>query len=262
MYQKDEQKNPKRKHSHKVFLTSAFQPLIIIRRFFTYKRSLECEEVYLVIIFCTKFQSQNEETCLIKICHFVGALEKLSDIQCQPQSQLKFISEAWLQIVECRRVLKWTYAYGYYLPEREHAKRQFFEYLQGEAESGLERLHQCAEKELHAYLNAADGPSKDFNEFRTKLAGLTSVTRNYFENLVRALENGLSDVDSHGTCSKTASSKSTGGCRSKGGKGKMSAFRGSGSSRNIDDTDHWSCEHCTFANLKSATFCQMCQQRR
>ena len=89
-----------------------------------------------------------------------------------------------------------------------------------------------------------------------------SVTRNYFENLVRALENGLSDVDSLGTCSKTSSSKSTGGCRSKGGKGKMSAFRGSGSSRNIDDTDHWSCEHCTFANVKSATFCQMCQQRR
>ncbi|KAE8651733.1 hypothetical protein Csa_006252 [Cucumis sativus] len=162
-------------------------------------------------------------------------LEKLSDIQCQPQSQLKFISEAWLQIVECRRVLKWTYAYGYYLPEREHAKRQFFEYLQGEAESGLERLHQCAEKELHAYLNAADGPSKDFNEFRTKLAGLTSVTRNYFENLVRALENGLSDVDSLGTCSKTSSSKSTGGCRSKGGKGKMSAFRG----HSILHLHHW-----------------------
>jgi hypothetical protein len=42
----------------------------------------------------------------------------------------------------------------------------------GEAESGLERLHQCAEKELQVYLNA-EGPSKDFNEFRTKLAGLT-----------------------------------------------------------------------------------------
>lgn len=49
-------------------------------------------------------------------------LEKLSDKQCQPESQLKFIIEAWLQIVECRRVLKWTYAYGYYLPEHEHAK--------------------------------------------------------------------------------------------------------------------------------------------
>ncbi|XP_051139997.1 probable E3 ubiquitin-protein ligase ARI8 isoform X2 [Andrographis paniculata] len=101
-------------------------------------------------------------------------LEKLSDKQCQPESQLKFIIEAWQQIVECRRVLKWTYAYGYYLPEQEHAKKHFFEYLQGEAESGLERLHQCAEKEFQVYLNS-DGPSQDFNEFRTKLAGLTRI---------------------------------------------------------------------------------------
>lgn len=189
-------------------------------------------------------------------------LEKLSEKQCQPESQLKFIIEAWLQIVECRRVLKWTYAYGYYLPEHEHAKRQFFEYLQGEAESGLERLHQCAEKELQGYLNA-DGQSKDFNEFRTKLAGLTSVTRNYFENLVRALENGLSDVDAHGACSRTASSKSLGAGSSKGrsNRGKAAAARSS-NSRNMDDSGHWSCEYCTFANLKSATVCQMCQQRR
>lgn len=47
-------------------------------------------------------------------------------------------------------------------------------YHAGEAESGLERLHQCAEKELQVYLNA-EGPSKDFNEFRTKLAGLTRL---------------------------------------------------------------------------------------
>ncbi|MCH81848.1 putative E3 ubiquitin-protein ligase ARI8-like, partial [Trifolium medium] len=44
-------------------------------------------------------------------------LGKLSDAQCQPETQLKFITDAWLQIVECRRVLKWTYAYGYYLPD-------------------------------------------------------------------------------------------------------------------------------------------------
>lgn len=42
----------------------------------------------------------------------------------------------------------------------------------GEAESGLERLHQCAEKELQQFLTA-DGPLKEFNDFRTKLAGLT-----------------------------------------------------------------------------------------
>jgi ariadne-1 len=111
--------------------------------------------------------------CYLYLTHLnFCQLEKLSDKQCTPESQLKFILEAWLQIIECRRVLKWTYAYGYYLPEHEHAKRQFFEYLQGEAESGLERLHQCVEKDLVQFL-IAEGPSKDFNDFRTKLAGLT-----------------------------------------------------------------------------------------
>ncbi|KAI8537597.1 hypothetical protein RHMOL_Rhmol09G0036300 [Rhododendron molle] len=125
-------------------------------------------------------------------------LKDLSVKQSQPETKLEFVTKAWLQIVECRRVLKWTYAYGYYLPEPEHAKRQLFEYLQGEAEAGLERLHQCAEKDLQAYLGS-EPPPTDFNDFRQKLAGLTSVTRTYFENLVRALENGLSDVDSKAT---------------------------------------------------------------
>ncbi|KAF5188565.1 E3 ubiquitin-protein ligase arih1, partial [Thalictrum thalictroides] len=99
----------------------------------------------------------------------------------QSELQLKFITEAWLQIIECRLVLKWTYAYGYYLPEHEETKMQFFEYLQGEAESGLERLHQCAEVDLKSLI---EGKSQEnFNEFRNKLSGLTTVTRNYFENL-------------------------------------------------------------------------------
>ncbi|XP_075660414.1 putative E3 ubiquitin-protein ligase ARI7 [Castanea sativa] len=188
-------------------------------------------------------------------------LEKLSDLQCTPESQLKFIIEAWMQIVECRRVLKWTYAYGFYLPEIEHAKKQFFEYLQGEAESGLERLHQCAEKELQQFLTPDSKPSTDFNDFRTKLAGLTSVTKNYFENLVRALENGLSDVDSNGACSKTSTKNVGGSSKGRGGRGKGTTRAGC-SSRSADDTLYWSCEQCTYANVKSATRCEMCNQQR
>ncbi|KAE8819229.1 putative E3 ubiquitin-protein ligase ARI8 [Hordeum vulgare] len=194
-------------------------------------------------------------------------LEKLSDIQSQPESQLKFIIEAWLQIVECRRVLKWTYAYGYYLPDHEHAKRQFFEYVQGEAESGLERLHQCAEKELQIYLDA-DCPSKDFNDFRTKLAGLTSVTRNYFENLVRALESGLNDVGAHsgqGACSKAVSSNSKNlGGKSKSSKNKApgGASKSGSSTRGMDDGNIWACDQCTFANPRSARSCQVCDHQQ
>ncbi|KAJ4761854.1 RING/U-box superfamily protein [Rhynchospora pubera] len=198
-------------------------------------------------------------------------LEKLSDRQSQPESQLKFITDAWLQIVECRRVLKWTYAYGFYLPENEHAKRQFFEYLQGEAESGLERLHQCAEKELQVYLEA-ESPLKDFNDFRTKLAGLTSVTRNYFENLVRALETGLNDVgpsnsqagSNQAACSKSSSSKSLASGKSKSGKNRSSGAATSsrsGSSCGMDDSI-WTCDSCTCTNPKGSSHCQACERHR
>ncbi|PKA55797.1 putative E3 ubiquitin-protein ligase ARI8 [Apostasia shenzhenica] len=187
-------------------------------------------------------------------------LEKLSDIQSQPVSMLRFIIDAMLQVIECRRVLKWTYAYGYYLPEHEHAKRQFFEYLQGEAEAGLERLHQCAEKELQVYLEA-EGPIDEFNDFRSKLAGLTSVTRNYFENLVKALEHGLEDVgpNRQPTCTKTSSSTNTADKVKKAVKSRASG-NGSRSAPATSSWDsHWMCEQCTFANPNSASACEMCE---
>ncbi|GJZ12119.1 probable E3 ubiquitin-protein ligase ARI8 [Tanacetum coccineum] len=128
-------------------------------------------------------------------------LKRLSLIYCLPVTQLQFITDAWLQIVECRRVLKWTYVYGYYIPKQEEAKKLFFEYLQGRAEAGLEQLHFCAEKGLRTHINEAS--LEKFSSFRAKLANLTRVTRSYFEKLVRALENGLSEVDSNGGVRKT-----------------------------------------------------------
>ncbi|KAF9589573.1 hypothetical protein IFM89_025699 [Coptis chinensis] len=83
-------------------------------------------------------------------------INNIRDGQHESEGQVKFITEAWAQIIECRRVLQWTYAYGYYLPEDEPTKRQFFEYLQGEAEFWLERLHECAEKGLKRFLDAKE----------------------------------------------------------------------------------------------------------
>ena len=41
-------------------------------------------------------------------------LEALATAQATPVSQLGFVREAMRQIVACRRVLKWTYAFGFY----------------------------------------------------------------------------------------------------------------------------------------------------
>lgn len=92
--------------------------------------------------------------------------------------------------------MKWTFAYGFYIPPHEHAKKQFFEYLQGEAQVGLERLHRCAELEFKQFVSESEGnSSKEFDDYRMKLTGLTKVTKTYFENLVKALENSLADVE-------------------------------------------------------------------
>ena len=127
----------------------------------------------------------------------------------------KCVTDAWQQIVECRRMVKWTYAYGYYLPslyepdaERVEQKQNFFDFLQGEAENSLERLHQCAEHELQHYINhaykaelAGTETSRnlstltEFDDFCKKLEGLTQATAGYFEKLIQAFENELSEVD-------------------------------------------------------------------
>ncbi|XWS25707.1 hypothetical protein CRYUN_Cryun27aG0090700 [Craigia yunnanensis] len=174
-------------------------------------------------------------------------IEILGRIQAQPEAQLSFLTEAWQQIVDCRRVLKWTYAYGYYLPDEDLAKRNLFEYLQGQAESGLERLHDCAEKELLPFLKNLH-PVKEFIEFRKKLSVLTRVTRNYFENLVKALQNGLSDVNSQGS-SRVSKKPRT----------MNNAAAVSGAPDYFATTEgQWLCGFCTYENHSSATCCTMC----
>ncbi|KAL6209896.1 hypothetical protein ACLB2K_020835 [Fragaria x ananassa] len=67
-------------------------------------------------------------------------IKQLGEIQGNTREhEYDFIIEAWQQIIDCRQVLRWTYAYGYYLPEDAAAKKHLFECLQGYAEFSLER---------------------------------------------------------------------------------------------------------------------------
>ncbi|TKY67742.1 E3 ubiquitin-protein ligase ARI7 [Spatholobus suberectus] len=122
-----------------------------------------------------------------------GHTKRLSMLYQRSEDYFEFIKVAWQQVVECRRVLKWTYPYGYYLLRSEQAKMEFFEFTQREAEATLEKLHHCVQKELSEFLYANE-PKSTFNVFRIKLIDLTSSTKNYFENMLKALENRLADV--------------------------------------------------------------------
>ncbi|KAL9165326.1 hypothetical protein ABFS82_06G164200 [Erythranthe guttata] len=118
-------------------------------------------------------------------CARNGIIETLACVQGEKKWKLMFVIDALEQIVECRLVLKWSYAYGYYLSLAKSKKMALFEYMQGDAEAALERLHHCAEKEIQKYVLC---PSPDFNDFRVKLTNLTCAAQTYFENLVTAFE--------------------------------------------------------------------------
>ncbi|KAG1674307.1 hypothetical protein FOA52_013496 [Chlamydomonas sp. UWO 241] len=199
-------------------------------------------------------------------------LDKLSDLTKTPTSQLKFIMDAWAQIIECRRVLSWTYTFGYYqymeegeavdapgtsAPEpaipkgrggtaaaaaaakaaKEAAakpapasttvqgrQREFFEFLQGDAERSLERLHEEAESK---FKEMVDTGTDNFQNFRKNLIGLTDVTHSFFEKLVFQLERGFDSMQEE-YATQLASQTSDGAGGSGGASGGGGAAGGSG----------------------------------
>lgn len=71
---------------------------------------------------------------------------------------VQFIETATKSLTECRRMLKFSYIYGYYLPS--HVNREIFEYLQADLEAGVERLsallEAVGEKDKFAIINATE----------------------------------------------------------------------------------------------------------
>jgi len=100
------------------------------------------------------------------------------------------VKNALKHIVECRRILRWSYVYGYYLPEDENAKIEFFDHIQGIAQVVLDRLHHFAENGLRKQL-LNNGSEEEFCDFRTKLTTRARVAKSYVMNLVKELDNGL-----------------------------------------------------------------------
>ncbi|KFK42920.1 hypothetical protein AALP_AA1G055600 [Arabis alpina] len=116
-------------------------------------------------------------------------LPKLSEIQLPTVQQLDFITEAALQVTESRRILKWTYAYQYYLSDD---KQDLLKIKQEYVKLLLKKLNDCIETDMSLFLNA-EGSSENFHAFRIKLTGLTRTTRIYNETLIRDLEDGLAN---------------------------------------------------------------------
>jgi len=97
-------------------------------------------------------------------------------------NDVSFLEFAVKTVIECRRVLQWTYAMGYYLPEGQ--EKNLFEHLQEMLEKNTEHLHGLSEKPLEDLVS---------NKMRADVNNYTRVTRKFLTNLIHGIEQGLSN---------------------------------------------------------------------
>ncbi|TMW61508.1 hypothetical protein Poli38472_012699 [Pythium oligandrum] len=89
---------------------------------------------------------------------------------------VQFLNAATELLIECRRVLKYTYVFGYYLPPGK--EKNLFEYLQENLEKNTEHLTGLSETPL----DKVD---------RAEVVNYTRVTENFLRNLLTGVEDGL-----------------------------------------------------------------------
>ena len=87
---------------------------------------------------------------------------------------VQFLKQAVEQVIECRRVLKYTYVLGYFLEDLTQEKR-LFEYHQEMLEKHTETLHHYTEMSLD-------------NLDRTQVINLTRVAEKFMSSLLSSLK--------------------------------------------------------------------------
>ncbi|KAJ1276723.1 hypothetical protein BS78_05G236400 [Paspalum vaginatum] len=118
-----------------------------------------------------------------------SAIKRIAAMAGLEEAEFAFLTAAYAQLADGRRVLKWAHAYGYYLDDP--ARRGLFEDLLDQASSWLEKLHGAAELERRELFCSGAEPAvvRDlFRYYKDRVQNLTAVTRTFVGNLVKAFE--------------------------------------------------------------------------
>eukprot|EP00474_Spongospora_subterranea_P009178 CRZ09636.1 hypothetical protein [Spongospora subterranea] len=110
-------------------------------------------------------------------------MQKLRDIQGTNYQDVQFVLNAVNAVVACRRVLMWTYCYGFYLEGT--AEKDIFEQHQERLEKFTELLHGLSEKPIESLLE---------NKTRSEIVNYTRVVLRYRDNVIKAIEQGLTSA--------------------------------------------------------------------
>lgn len=128
-----------------------------------------------------------------------GKVQTLHDKHGFEIIELQFLYDALRQVRACRRVLKWTYVYGYYLDEAGPEKN-LFEFLQKNLEEKTDNLHEMLEKDFDTIFMqeaaecSSSGGSESaharFMDFRSHVTNFANVTQKFLTQILADLGYG------------------------------------------------------------------------
>ena len=111
----------------------------------------------------------------------ICSLQKAGNAKCD----LEFLKTANEQLIECRRVLKYSYAFAYYLTdESKKMQKECFEYHQEMLERFTENLSELSEK-----------PLEEIN--RVDVINQTRVVYQFVKNILKYVDEGMEDTQTH-----------------------------------------------------------------
>lgn len=109
-------------------------------------------------------------------------MKELQNLKGGGFNDVQFLVTGVHQVIECRRLLKWTYCFGYY--KEAGLEKQLFESLQRDLEKYCEHLHELTEKPIEDLMN---------DDMRATVINYTRVTNKFREQMTSGIENGLTE---------------------------------------------------------------------
>ena len=130
--------------------------------------------------------------------------EQFSETKHVPFLELQFLTDAINTIIDCRRMLKNSYVFGYYLKKCKEIA--LFEHNQSLMDSNTDRLHEMMEKnEIPDLLDI--GNIEEFNSafisFRNRVINLMGSISTYKSNLLDEIENKMINLINYTALNKT-----------------------------------------------------------
>ncbi|XP_074304753.1 putative E3 ubiquitin-protein ligase ARI8, partial [Silene latifolia] len=194
-----------------------------------YDRYQECLSLW-------NFQNTEQNQVLMKLRSMQNEeLKAVAENQALALGELSFVTDAWLQAVECKRVFKYICVSNFYF--HIFQENPLCNDLIKNGAFVLEQL--CLVAAELRMLVSKTVPVQQFEDFRKRLCLMTSVARNYFQNMEIAIKNEYTDIKTLRLviCSRESIERKT---------------------DSTEELKEWTCPHCSFSNDASTTVCVMC----